>query len=302
MLTGSAEFAKNYNFQLFNQGGKLWAFHPDGNYYSADGKQWTRSSLPNSIHNLAFLDYVQFNNAILGLGHLEGNIENFKLTTPITQTTDLKTWKILAQKSNLPQRFFYQPVVFNNKIWIFGGTDGERNFDDAWNSTDGVHWALEAEHLPFGARNRENFLVFRDKLYMLGNDVWVSGDGLKWTQLTSQITDAELVGYTPVVFDEKIWLLGCNRNQQFTSEILVSSDGISWEKQDAPWSPRGGIAATVFQNKLYITGGKYGGFRDGTTETEFIYSNDVWVLKKNDSKKTRLHCPDSYRDSGRRGS
>ena len=49
---------------------------------------------------------------------------------------------------------------------------------------------------------------------------------------------------------------------------------------DTTGTPRGGIAATVHKGKLYMTGGKYGGFmKDGVT-TEFVYSNDVWTLEK----------------------
>lgn len=114
----------------------------------------------------------------------------------------------------------------------------------------------------------------------MDNDVWVSDDGIHWEKIADQITNATLFGYASVVFDNKIWLLGCNRNGQFASKVYVSGDGINWQEQDAPWSPRGGIAAAVYNGKLYMTGGKYGGFRNGTTETEFVYSNDVWMLEK----------------------
>ena len=67
---------------------RLWAFHFDGNWFSLNGKDWTKSKLANSIQNLAFLDYIQFNDAIWGLGHFEGNIEKFKLTTSIYKTTE----------------------------------------------------------------------------------------------------------------------------------------------------------------------------------------------------------------------
>jgi hypothetical protein len=59
--------------------------------------------------------------------------------------------------------------------------------------------------------------------------------------------------------------------------VLVSSDGKNWLSQDAAWSPRGGIAAVVHNNKIYMTGGNYGGTVD---QTEFIYTNDVWTLEK----------------------
>ncbi len=71
------EREKNYNFQMFSNRDTLWTFHPDGNWFSTNGINWTKSQLTNPIHNLAFLDYVQFNEAIFGLGHFEGNIEQF---------------------------------------------------------------------------------------------------------------------------------------------------------------------------------------------------------------------------------
>ena len=89
--TSNAAFPKSYNFQLFNVRDTLWAFHPAGNWYSLDGKDWKKSSLSNSIYNLAFLDYVMFKNSIFGLGHFEGNIEKFTLTTEVYQTKDMRT-------------------------------------------------------------------------------------------------------------------------------------------------------------------------------------------------------------------
>jgi len=52
--TGNAAFPKSYNFQLFNFRDTLWAFHPAGNWYSLNGRDWTKSQLTNCINNLAF--------------------------------------------------------------------------------------------------------------------------------------------------------------------------------------------------------------------------------------------------------
>ncbi|HAO46606.1 MAG TPA: hypothetical protein PLZ45_14160 [Ferruginibacter sp.] len=278
--TSGAAFPKSYNFQLFSFRDTLWAFHPGGNWYTKNGTDWAKSALPNSINNLAFLDYVQFNNSILGLGHFEGNIERYKLTTEIYQTRDMRTWTILAKKSNLPERFFYHPFVLDNKIWIIGGTDGSNSFSDIWNSTDGVHWAKQADDLPFGKREGSQFVALKNRVYMINNDVWSSPDGLNWVLETKELVKGkELFGGTAVVFDNRIWLLGCNRDGKFTSEILVSDDGKEWTAQRAPWSPRGGIAACVYNGKIFMTGGKYGG--PGIAgQTTFIYSNDVWSLEK----------------------
>lgn len=278
--TGSAAFPKSYNFQLFNLRDTLWAFHPAGNWYSLNGSDWTKTELTNSINNLAFLDYVMFNNSIIGLGHFEGNIEQYKFSTEIYQTKDMRTWTVISKESNLPKRFFYHPFVFKNKIWIIGGSDGSRSFADIWNSEDGVNWIKQADNMPFGKREGSQFALHNQRVYMINNDVWSSADGLNWVQETSELVKGETIfGPAVVVYYGQIWLLGCNRNGKFKSEILTSKDGKEWTAHRVPWSPRGGIAACIYDDKIFMTGGKYGG--PGIAgQTDFVYSNDVWSLEK----------------------
>lgn len=274
----SASWKKSYNFQMLTVRDTLWTFHPDGNWYSVNGKDWTKSSLPNAIHNLAFLDYVAFNNSVLGLGHFEGNIERFTFKNEIYRTTDFKKWLTLSKSSNLPPRFFYHPFVFDNKLWIIGGEDKTTQYADIWNSPDGVAWTRQKENASFGKRSSSQVVLFKNKLFLLNNDVWSSSDALTWKLETNEIVPGEnIFGYTAVVFDNRIWLLGCNRNGQFSSQVLVSENGKDWSGMEAPWSPRGGIAATVYKGKIVMTGGKYGGT---PTQPEFIYSNDVWTLER----------------------
>ncbi|MGE5521949.1 MAG: hypothetical protein ACM3VS_18645 [Candidatus Dadabacteria bacterium] len=66
----------------------------------------------------------------------------------IYKTTDLQQWDPIAKSSNLPKRFFYHPFVFDNKIWIIGGEDKNRQYSDIWNSVDGINWKKQKEHLP----------------------------------------------------------------------------------------------------------------------------------------------------------
>ena len=280
-LLDSAEWKKNYNFQMLSIKDTLWTFHYDGNWYSTDGKNWIKATLPNAIGNLAFVDYIQFNDAVYGIGNFEGNIERFTLKNEIYKTTDFRHWDTLSKQSNLPKRFFYHPFVFNNKIWIIGGEDKNAQYADVWNSDDAITWIKQKDNLPFGKRSRSQIVQLNDNLFLLDNDVWSSTDGLNWQKETDAIMKGEnIFGYAALVFDNKIWLLGCNRNGKFLSQVLVSSDGKKWETKDAPWSPRGAMAATVHKNRIYITGGKYGGFSVNGGTTEFIYSNDVWAMVK----------------------
>jgi hypothetical protein len=277
-LFDSAAWPKNYNFQMFSLRDTLWTFHSEGCWFTADGRQWTKSPLPNVIQNHAFLDYVLFNNAIWGLGRLTGNIERFQFTPAIYRTANGTGWDTLATQSNLPPRFFYHPFVHDNKIWIIGGEDATRQYADVWNSADGVHWAKQKDSLPFGKRGNSQVVTLNGRLYLLDHDVWSSADGLDWRQETDAIVKGQqLFGYKAIVFDGQIWLLGCNRSGEFSSQVLHSADGKNWQAQQAPWLPRGGIAAAVFSNKIYMTGGKYGGTPQHTT---FRYDNDLWVMER----------------------
>ncbi|MGC4127999.1 MAG: hypothetical protein QM564_00245 [Bergeyella sp.] len=267
---------------MFTQNDTAWVFHPDGNWFSTDGKKWTKSTLTNVIYNLAFLDYVQFKGAIYGLGNFVGNIETYSYKPEIYRTTNFKNWDTISKSSNLPDRFFYHPFVFQDKIWFVGGEDKHRQYADVWNSSDGINWTKQKDNLPFGKRSGSQIVQLGEKLFLIGQDVWSSENGLDWQLETKEILPGEKEFYpgTALVYDNKIWLLGCNRNGKFRSQVFVTSDGKNWKGLETPWSPRGGIAATVFKDKIIMTGGKYGGLEEDGVTTEFVYSNDVWTLSK----------------------
>jgi hypothetical protein len=128
-------------------------------------------------------------------------------------------------------------------------------------------------------------VVFRGKLFLIGggridgpnsNDVWSSVNGIDRVRETASIAAEEPTGYTPIVYDGRIWLIGAKRVGRFKSEILVSDDGKKWHPQSAPWTPRGGVAAWLFGDSLYLTGGQYSTVVRG--ETVFAYLNEVWRL------------------------
>ncbi|MDX2130406.1 MAG: hypothetical protein SFU91_15325 [Chloroherpetonaceae bacterium] len=273
-----APWPKSYNFQMFSFRESLWVFHPRGTWKSKDGKVWLKSPLDNSLGNLAFLDYVTFGESILGLGHFTGNIEQFQFTPKITRTKDGATWETLSEKSTLPERFFYHPIEFKNKLWIFGGETASGEVSGIWNSSDGIHWK-EVESTPsFGKRGSSQVVAFHDSLYLFNNDIWRSGDGLNWDCVTKKILpEFDLFGYSVIVFHDQLWLIGCNRNGLFSSAVGRSRNGVEWVWEEAPWSPRGGVALAVYENKLWMTGGKYGGLPNAPN---FVYSNDLWALEE----------------------
>jgi hypothetical protein len=290
-ITPKAQFPEGYNYPVFVMDGELRAIN-SGGWVSRDGRNWTRTSLADSGLNSAYQKFVQFNDAVYALGTMTGNYLNMKLTSRISRTRDFKTWETLAEKSNLPDRVFYGATVFKDKIWLFGGWDGKRYYNDAWSSADGFTWERAIEQTAWSPRDLAGkIIVFKDKLWLLGggvidgeknpnpdstSEIWSSADGVSWIRV--KVNASRKLAGTPVVFDGKLWLAGANRGNGFESGMLYTEDGSNWSELTAPWSPRGGVAVWVFGDKLFLTGGKSSHTENG--EIKFVYSNDIWALER----------------------
>ena len=289
-ITPKAEFPKGYGYPVFVMNdGNLLALN-NGGWLSKNGKAWTKTALPESGLNSAYQKYVQFKGAIYALGAMRGNYLGFTISKKILRTTDGKTWETVAEKSNLPTRVFYGATVFKDKIWLVGGFDGKIYHNDVWTSKDGANWTRVAAETNWSPRNT-SVIVFKNKMLLLGggvidgereinpnagNEFWVSSDGVNWTLTEANPTKKR--GGTPIVFDDKLWFVGANRNNGFDSGVLFSEDGANFREMNAPWSPRGAAVVWIWNDKLYMTGGKYSYAKNG--EIIFVYSNDVWAMSK----------------------
>jgi hypothetical protein len=106
--------------------------------------------------------------------------------------------------------------------------------------------------------------------------VWSTADGTTWRRETPQIA-AEEAGGSPVVWRDRLWLVGANRTGRFSSAVLVTDDGQRWQSESAPWPARGGVAVWTRGDSLFMTGGKHSQVVRG--ETVFTYYSDVWLLR-----------------------
>lgn len=282
-----APYAPSYNYPVHvAPDGRFVALHPDGTWASRDGAKWTRTAMPFSGMNSAYLAYVQHDGATWALGKLKGNYLDFKVDPVIQRTRDYQRWEQVGASSSLPHAIFYAAASFKGSMWIVGGYNGDKATSEIWNSRDGLVWTRVVERAPWSARSGAEIVIFRNKMFLLGggvidgpqaNDVWSSADGITWAREAEQIAPERPMG-TPIAYDNKLWLVGANRSGTFGSGMAVSDDGKIWRKQTAPWSPRGGVAAWTNGPDLFITGGKYSYERGG--EHIFVYSNDVWRMRR----------------------
>lgn len=287
-LSDHAAFPEGYNFPLFNFRNQLWVLRSEGNWFSADGKNWTKAELPALGLRTGYQQYVQFNNSIYALGTMEGDYLNLKVGSRIMRTSDdLKRWEQVAAQTELPPRVFYGATVFAGKIWLLGGFDGKNYFNDVWSSSDAVKWQRVTEKAPWTARSNPSLGVFKNRIWLMAggiidgpasSEVWSTADGVSWKLETEKMASRSVFGGSVVVYDEKIWIVGLNRNNEFLSAVMVSSDGVKWTEEPAPWTPRGAVATCVLGDKLFMTGGKYSITEKG--QIKFIYSNDVWYLAR----------------------
>ncbi len=191
--------------------------------------------------------------------------------------------------------------VFNNKFYAYGATLGLSNSIKfgAWSSTDGVAWAKipavddKGDSVPHGEFSA---LVtnFNSKMYFLGghqpgigfafdfvtSNTYSSSDGIAWTVSAPAVTTdrfsvRERIG--AVVFNNKIFVIGGNAYPYggntaaqgvAYNDVWSSTDGAAWTQvtSAAAFPARSNPAVFVYNNKLWVVGGKSGS----------TYLNDVW--------------------------
>ena len=89
------------------------------------------------------------------------------------------------------------------------------------------------------------------------NDVWVSSDGITWTQkpLSPGFTPRSNAGLA--VFQNKLWLIGGADASGPRNDVWSTIDGVTWTQgtSSAAFSPRYGTALQQLGTKLFIVGG-----------------------------------------------
>jgi len=182
-------------------------------------------------------------------------------------------WTEATSSAAWSARSGHASVVFDNKMWVIGGSDSSGTYNDVWYSSDGVTWT-QAPDASWSARYGHTSVVFNDEIWVMGgagasvgsyfDDIWHSSDGLSWTKAlpTTPYWSAR-PNHTSVVFNGEIWVMGGYGFASNKNDVWHSSSGSSWtQAPDAGWSDRQNHTSVVFDNKMWVMGGSY--------------NNDVW--------------------------
>ena len=159
-------------------------------------------------------------------------------------------------------------VLFNGKVWSVGGINAYSTpnlSSDVWSSENGKNW-VSVTNDKFSERKGHTLTVYDDKMWLIGGvddlgtflgEIYFSTDGVNWTMVTALSPTLLTPAYhSTVVFNNKLYVIMDGLDDHVT--VLSSSDGIDWNiETDNAFSNREDFEAVVFENAIYVIGGKH---------------------------------------------
>ena len=245
-------------------------------WYSEDGINWVQAIKsapwsPRSGHTS-----VVYDKKIWVMGGAEKKSSTFlePFLDDIWYSKDGIKWFKATDSPGWSFRTGHSSIVFDNKMWVMGGSDGISK-KDIWCSNDGIKWTRLRDNLRGGNDNAwvsrlyHTSVVYDGKMWIIGgyhsygfssrnlDDFWYSGDGTKWIQGSANAIWKNRSGHTSIVFDGKMWIIGGTLGASTgIGDVWYSSDGLNWEQQvGGIGNPRFYHSSVVFNDRIWIIGG-----------------------------------------------
>jgi hypothetical protein len=265
--------------RLWLLGGWFQSFEapPRDVWSSADGKQWKlvqkeapwkHSDLPMT---LTFKDRMW----LMG-GWYNGRLPGHSASSEVWSSTDGETWEQATATAGWSPRIAAAAVVFQDKMWILGGTENYYFGDEAslrndvWCSADGKTWKQATADAGWSPRAYHQAAVLGDKIYVFGggnyvpqyearNDVWSSEDGVRWEEVTDAAPWPARLWFSTAVYRNRLWVIGgwSNNPHKNWGDVWHSADGKTWKQlqTEVTWKERHEHSVLVFQDQLFLFGG-----------------------------------------------
>jgi hypothetical protein len=248
---------------------------------SENGKDWQLMTVKAAWGDRRAHASVVFQNKMWVIGGAtlgaDGNPDQY--LNDVWFSEDGINWIQATSAASWTPRKGHAAVVFDEKIWLFGGAVSEGVTNDVWFTENGKDWTLALGRAPWLPRYDLAVEVFENKIWLAGGvfpermgqtDLWVSVNGIDWKQIGKKFNWPGRHGHCLIAFESRIWLIGgwSGLGQGF-NDVWFSKDGKDWQKttQDGPWLGREDLTCSVFKNKIWIFGGM-------TTSGD--RTNDVW--------------------------
>lgn len=263
-------------------------------WFSTDGQDWSKATDSAWTSGKFGHSSVVFNGKMWVISGAKKDTNKF-VGNDVWCSSDGIKWDKIADSAAFPGRFYSTALVFENKLWMFGGYKsfadttwlaGNEPINDIWNSTDGISWNKVLDSIPVGdQRVISNAIVFGNKIWAISyrrfvpnsNDVWSSNDGIIWVQAVRSINlggDHQSI----TIYREKMWitggLIGSYFGGQENNAIFCSGDGSKWGKVicESNFSPgRFRHTSLEYNGRLWVIA--------GYIPASPYRANDVWCSK-----------------------
>ncbi|HYG39343.1 MAG TPA: hypothetical protein VD908_12015 [Cytophagales bacterium] len=193
------------NDKLWILGGRSSFFGPSAEdvLYSGNGTDWSIAADTTSWRNREYFTPITFEGKVWIIGGQRGGNE-------IWSSSDMTHWDKVLENPPFGERLNSGCIVYNNKIWLFGGEEAMIGVKDIWYSSDGKNWVKSAKTLPwsFGVVKP---VIYEGKIWVLGpkGEIWSSRDGENWEK-NSWVMNIDFFDgkeYSVTVFNNKICLV-----------------------------------------------------------------------------------------------
>lgn len=281
-----------FNNKIFIIGGNTVGFASffSDVWSSADGATWQQLVSVAPWAKRTFFQSVVFNNRLYVMGGRDA-VGAAGLKNDVWVSDDGVEWNRLTDDAAWSARTSFGLVVFNNGMFLMGGTDAAGvALNDVWFSTDGTTWDEVTAAASWTTRAQFGCITYKEAMWVIGgasggvgrNDVWKSVDGKTWTQTTGAAFATGRDSMVTFEYAGLMWAISgfVPSTGLYTSDVYKSdTSGGAWTLVNAApgFSNRGNAMGVVFKAPTAVspTNAPIMWVMGGNTITPTSL-NDVW--------------------------
>jgi hypothetical protein len=225
----------------------------------------------------------EWNNRIVMAGGIRGST----YLNDVWESSDGVNWNLLATGSaSFEPRDGLVLLVHDNCLVVMGGWNGTKYFDDVWISRDGTQWDRIANN-KYTARDEMAAFSLDKRLFVVGgddtgtngnymDDVWMSPDMTTWKRLLNNQPMFQRTVPAYCVFNNRMHVICGYDGTSRLDTAIYSENGEHWHITGPTCGlpARDDMAATVFNNKIVVSGGYSSRLQVTSVHSDLFYSED----------------------------
>ena len=180
--------------------------------------------------------------------------------------------------------------IFNNRMWIMGGTEGGVDKNDVWSSTDGITWTQATAAAAWSARYDTAVCNYDGKMWLMGGfttsgatlvrDVYNSTDGITWTLIDAAADWSIRRGHGLIVFNNRMWVIAGFTTGTTLNDVWWSTDGTTWTQATAAaaFAARVWHGCVAYAGRMWVYAGSQTSGSAGYNDCYSSIDGATWTL------------------------